>query len=77
MVPDKVGKRLKKLRELAGVSQAALAFHLGFDQAYLSQMEHGFRPISQEVLNKAEAFLRLEYSRRDREFAAYLEPAIA
>jgi transcriptional regulator with XRE-family HTH domain len=77
MQTEKTAKRLRRLRELAGVSQAALAYHLGFGGAYLSLIESGYRPISQENMAKAEAFLQQEYDKRDREFASCLEMAIA
>ena len=78
MVQDKVGRRLKRLRELAGVSQAAVAHLMEWDRAYISMIESGYRNISQDDTTKIENFLQQEQKRNAREFASFLAtPATA
>jgi transcriptional regulator with XRE-family HTH domain len=73
MANEKYGKRLKRLRQLAGISQAAVAHHLGFDRCYISLIEAGHRTISQEDMAKAEVFLQEEQDKQARAFASYRE----
>lgn len=63
-----VGKRLKKLRELAGVSQAAVAAHVGFDRAFLSMIEAGHRNVSPADAEKIEAYLQREQTKKNDAF---------
>ena len=69
MAPDTVGKRLKKLRELAGVPQAAVAAHMGFDRAFLSMVESGYRNLSDSDTQKIELYLQREQAKKTSEFA--------
>ena len=44
MHPDNIGKRLKRLRELRGLTIRALAIQAGVPQSTISQVEAGHRP---------------------------------
>jgi len=67
---DAVGNRLKRLRDLAGVPQAAVAAYMGFDRAFLSMVESGYRSVSPQDADKIERFLQLEQSKKVTEFAS-------
>lgn len=54
---DKIGKRIKKLRELSGLSQQKLAELLNVQRTTISQMENGERKIcSEELVKLSEVF---------------------
>jgi len=55
MQPDNISKRLKRLRELRGLTIRALAIQAGVPQSTISQVEAGHRP---------GAGLRLETAKR-------------
>ena len=44
MHPDNIGKRLKRLREMRGLTIRALATQAGVPQSTISQVEAGHRP---------------------------------
>ena len=44
MKPDAIGKRLKRLREMRGLTIRALAIQAGVPQSTISQVEAGHRP---------------------------------
>ena len=44
MYPDNIGKRLKRLREMRGLTIRALATQAGVPQSTISQVEAGHRP---------------------------------
>ncbi len=44
MRPDNIGKRLKRLREMRGLTIRALAIQAGVPQSTISQVEAGHRP---------------------------------
>ncbi|MGU3389571.1 helix-turn-helix domain-containing protein [Sphingomonas sp. M1A8_2b] len=45
-----VGHRLRDLRRVLGISQAAMAARIGLSVSYLSQIENGDRPVTEGVL---------------------------
>ena len=45
-----VGHRLRDLRRVLGISQAAMAVRIGLSVSYLSQIENGDRPVTEGVL---------------------------
>lgn len=45
-----VGKRLRRMREEMGLSQAELSKKLGLSASYLSQIEHDQRPVTAKIL---------------------------
>ncbi len=46
MRPDKIGGRMKLLREAVGMSPAEMADHLGIERTYWSRFENGRRAIN-------------------------------
>ena len=53
------GKRIKEMRENAGVKATRLAEWLGVSRSYLSQIETGIRPASNDLLNKVATLLNV------------------
>lgn len=51
-IKDKVGQRIKELRNELGLSQEALANKAGVDRTYVTDVENGRRNISVELLEK-------------------------
>lgn len=45
-VKIKIGQRIKKLREIAGMSQKDLAYAADLDRSYIASVENGQRNIS-------------------------------
>ncbi len=62
-IKDKVGQRIKELRNELGLSQEALANKAGVDRTYVTDVENGRRNISVELLQKL--ILALETSFRE------------
>lgn len=57
MIKEKVGKRIKELRQIQGLSQEEFAFRCDLDRTYITSLERGKRNISLENLEKiAKAF---------------------
>ncbi len=52
MIKEKVGKRIKELRQLQGLSQEEFAFKCELDRTYITSLERGKRNISLENLEK-------------------------
>jgi DNA-binding XRE family transcriptional regulator len=52
--------RIRKMRELAGVSQAQLASVVGLHREHLCMIEKGYRSISHEAAAKIEAYLQAQ-----------------
>jgi transcriptional regulator with XRE-family HTH domain len=48
----KLGKRIKALRNLKGVSQEVLALHSGLHRTYISDIERGVRNVSIKNIEK-------------------------
>ena len=53
------GKRIKEMRENAGIKAIKLAEWLGVSRSYLSQIETGIRPASNDLLNKVATLLNV------------------
>jgi transcriptional regulator with XRE-family HTH domain len=51
-IKDKVGQRIKELRNELGISQEALANKAGVDRTYVTDVENGRRNVSVELLEK-------------------------
>ncbi|MFZ4456323.1 MAG: helix-turn-helix domain-containing protein [Bacteroidales bacterium] len=45
-VKEKIGQRIKKLREVASISQKDLAYTADLDRSYIASVENGSRNIS-------------------------------
>lgn len=45
-IKEKIGKRIKQLRELKGMSQKDLAYSADLDRSYIASVENGNRNIS-------------------------------
>lgn len=57
MIKEKVGKRIKELRQQQGMSQEEFAFKCDLDRTYITSLERGKRNVSLENLEKiAKAF---------------------
>ena len=57
MIKENVGKRIKELRQIQGLSQEEFAFRCDLDRTYITSLERGKRNISLENLEKiAKAF---------------------
>lgn len=52
MITDKVGKRIKELRSLSGISQEKLAMKADLDRTYIAGVESGKRNPSIKSLEK-------------------------
>lgn len=46
MITEEVGKRIKALRNQAGISQEKFAYSIGMDRTYFASVESGKRNIS-------------------------------
>jgi len=57
---DDYGKKLRRLRELAGMSQARLAQGINKDQSFISMVEAGYKRLTPEDMERAESFIREE-----------------
>lgn len=49
MYPDRIGERLRILREAFGLGKAEMADLLGIERTYWSRFENGKRAVSDEV----------------------------
>ena len=57
MIKEKVGKRIKELRQKKGLSQEEFAFRCDLDRTYITSLERGKRNVSLTNLEKiARAF---------------------
>lgn len=52
MITDKVGKRIRELRNLGGISQEKLALKADLDRTYIAGVESGKRNLSIKSLEK-------------------------
>lgn len=51
-IKQKVGQRIKQLRNELGISQEALGLEAGVDRTYVSDVENGRRNVSVEILER-------------------------
>ena len=61
-IKDKVGQRVRELRHDLGLSQEALANKAGVDRTYMTDVEHGRRNISVEILEKILVALEVSFA---------------
>lgn len=52
MIEEKVGNRIKELRNILGISQEELGFRSGVHRTYIASLEVGKRNISISTLEK-------------------------
>lgn len=45
-IKEKIGKRIKSIREIQGISQKELAYSADLDRSYITSVENGRRNIS-------------------------------
>ncbi|MFN8290249.1 MAG: helix-turn-helix transcriptional regulator [Chitinophagaceae bacterium] len=71
-IKQKVGQRIKQLRQELGLSQEALGLEAGVDRTYVSDVENGRRNVSVDILERlikalkssfAEFFLSREFKK--------------
>ncbi len=61
-IKQKVGSRIKELRNQLGLSQEALAFKAEIDRTYVSDVENGRRNVSVEILEKIIKSLEVSFT---------------
>jgi len=57
-----LGKRIRKLREQRGLTQAGLAEKMAISPSYLNQIENDARPLNKRVLTKLELALGIDFT---------------
>ncbi len=62
MIEQKVGKRIKNLRNKLGISQEELGFRSGVHRTYIASLEVGKRNISIATLEKIIIALEISFS---------------
>ena len=62
MIKEKVGKRIKELRQQQGMSQEEFAFKCDLDRTYITSLERGRRNVSLENLEKIEKAFNMTLS---------------
>ena len=62
MIKEKVGKRIKELRNKLGISQEELAFRSEIHRTYIASLEVGKRNVSIETLEKVVNALEVSMS---------------
>lgn len=62
MIEQKVGKRIKDLRNKLGISQEELGFRSGVHRTYIASLEVGKRNISIATLEKIIIALEISFS---------------
>lgn len=61
-IEEKVGKRIKELRNILGISQEELSFSSGVHRTYIASLEVGKRNISVATLEKIVNALEVSFS---------------
>ena len=61
MIEQKVGNRIKELRNLLGISQEDLGFRSGVHRTYIASLEVGKRNISIATLEKIVTALEITF----------------
>ncbi len=61
-IKEKIGKRIKEIRELAKISQKDLAYTADLDRSYVASVENGQRNISIVNLEKIAKALNVTLS---------------
>lgn len=62
MIEEKVGNRIKELRNKLGISQEELGFRSGVHRTYIASLEVGKRNISISTLEKIVTALNVTFS---------------
>lgn len=62
MIEEKVGNRIKELRNQLGISQEELGFRSGVHRTYIASLEVGKRNISVATLEKIVNALEVSFS---------------
>lgn len=62
MIEEKVGNRIKELRNKLGISQEELGFRSGVHRTYIASLEVGKRNISISTLEKIVTALEVTFS---------------
>lgn len=62
MIEEKVGKRIKELRNKLGISQEELGFRSGVHRTYIASLEVGKRNVSISTLEKIVVALNVSLS---------------
>lgn len=62
MIEEKVGNRIKELRNILGISQEELGFRSGVHRTYIASLEVGKRNISISTLEKIVNALEVTFS---------------
>ncbi len=62
MIEEKVGKRIKELRNKLGISQEELSFRSGVHRTYIASLEVGKRNVSISTLEKIVVALNVSLS---------------
>ncbi len=62
MIEEKVGNRIKVLRNILGISQEELGFRSGVHRTYIASLEVGKRNISISTLEKIVNALEVTFS---------------
>lgn len=62
MIEQKVGNRIKELRNRLGISQEELGFRAGVHRTYIASLEVGKRNISIATLEKIVVALEVSFS---------------
>ena len=62
MIEEKVGKRIKELRNKLGISQEELGFRSGVHRTYIASLEVGKRNVSISTLEKIVLALNVSLS---------------
>ena len=62
MIKEKVGNRIKELRNKLGISQEELGFRSGVHRTYIASLEVGNRNVSITTLEKIVVALEVSFS---------------
>lgn len=62
MIEEKVGNRIKELRDKLGISQEELGFRSGVHRTYIASLEVGKRNVSIATLEKIVNALEVSFS---------------
>ena len=62
MIEEKVGNRIKELRNRLGISQEELGFRSGVHRTYIASLEVGKRNVSIATLEKIVVALEVSFS---------------
>lgn len=61
-IKEKIGKRIKSIREIQGISQKDLAYSADLDRSYIASVENGRRNISIVNIEKIASAMKITIS---------------